>query len=140
MCFVLFLLGMLQTTHEYVVILRSYFHRTYFAGCLEDAEMESWRSVPPDQWSNADVLNFIYTLAAASPPSPSPSSLGGGQGGIDVRGLRGERFQGLSGKEILAMSREQFVARDPLYGGRLHELIELFGRNVAGISYFLGIS
>ena len=82
---------------------------------MEDAGygQENWQRLHPSYWSNNDVLDVIFYVASKS------------SHGVDaVHNLRGEKFQGLSGSDLYRMSRQDFCARDSVYGGLLFDCIQ----------------
>ena len=64
----------------------------------------------PDNWTESDVLDFIFSVDGTRPET-----------------LHGERFRGLSGSELCRLSLHEFVVRDrqhgPLIYDQLHSLL-----------------
>jgi len=65
----------------------------------------------PADWSESDVLDFIYSLDGTAPET-----------------LSGERFRGLSGARLSRLPLDDFVSRDHRHGTliyrRLHAIID----------------
>jgi hypothetical protein len=81
-------------------------------GFTQDAcNQDNWQRRHPKHWSNADVLDLIYFVATAS-------------SGVTLPNLRGEKFQGVCGTDLYHMSKSEYVERDPVYGGLLHDCIQ----------------
>jgi len=79
------------------------------AGC----EQENWQSLHPSCWTNNDVLDFIFYVA-------SKWSCGEDA----VRNIRGEKFQGVDGRELYRMKVKDFLDRDPRYGKLLFDCVQ----------------
>lgn len=76
----------------------------------DSGDMNRWQCLDPDNWSESDVLDFIYSLDDVSPET-----------------LYGERFRGLRGFELCRLSLQEFRVRDQQHGQliyeRLHSLL-----------------
>jgi len=74
-------------------------------------DMSGWRCMDPADWSESDVLDFIYSLDGTAPET-----------------LSGERFRGLSGARLSRLPLDDFVSRDHRHGAliyrRLHAIID----------------
>ena len=68
--------------------------------------MIGWTEKHPRNWSNDDLLDWIYTVA--------------GIGHISIEGLRAENFQGLDGRQLCGMLESDFVQRDQINGAILY--------------------
>jgi len=72
--------------------------------------MDQWQRLRPDDWTDSDVLDFIYSLDDISPET-----------------LHGERFQDLTGFDFCRLSAQEFITRDAQHGQliyrRLHSLL-----------------
>lgn len=72
--------------------------------------MSGWQCLDPDNWSESDVLDFIYSLDDVSPET-----------------MYGERFRDLRGFELCRLSLQEFRTRDQQHGQliyeRLHSLL-----------------
>ncbi|XP_060082893.1 ETS-related transcription factor Elf-5-like [Ylistrum balloti] len=75
---------------------------------FEDKNMKSWTEKHPEHWSNNEVLDWIYFVAA--------------ENHLDVARLRGENFQTITGQKLCQMSQQDFIERDPEYGCYYYQL------------------
>lgn len=67
--------------------------------------MSKWASKHPRQWTTDDVLDWLYSSVEKE--------------GVDLGRLRGEAFQNVTGVELCNMSEEEFIEKEPEYGGLL---------------------
>lgn len=67
----------------------------------------SWASKPIEDWSQEETINWLMMAA---------SCLGQSYGTI-------QQALALPGKELAALGRHDFIARDPVYGERLYNLL-----------------
>ncbi|ESO06403.1 hypothetical protein HELRODRAFT_160574 [Helobdella robusta] len=67
--------------------------------------MDTWQSKHPEDWNNSDILDWIYFTA--------------GLKNIQLPSLRGENFQGMTGKEFCKMTSEDFKSKDSNFGEKL---------------------
>jgi len=74
---------------------------------LAVGDMDGWRSLHPDEWSDSDVLDFIFSLKDINPEM-----------------LRGEQFRALTGSELCRLSLQEFTLRDPQYGQLIHRQLQ----------------
>ncbi|OXU29649.1 hypothetical protein TSAR_003078 [Trichomalopsis sarcophagae] len=74
-----------------------------------EAEVDgaNWSSKPIEDWCQDETINWLMTAA---------SCLGQNYGSI-------QQNLALPGKELLSLSRHDFVARDPVFGDRLYNLL-----------------
>lgn len=72
-----------------------------------EVHLDSWQKTYPEQWTCEDVLNLIYFIAMQSSD-------------IEFSNFYGEKFQNVNGGELISMTEEQFVLRDPKYGKMLY--------------------
>ena len=68
--------------------------------------MSTWQNKKPENWDNSDILDWIYFTA--------------GLNDIQLSALRGENFQGLTGREFCRMTRDDFIKRDSEFGESLY--------------------
>ncbi|XP_011501916.1 PREDICTED: ETS homologous factor-like [Ceratosolen solmsi marchali] len=73
----------------------------------EEVDGTGWSSKPIEDWCQEETINWLMTAA---------SCLGQSYGSIQ-QGLA------LPGKDLAALGRHDFVARDPVYGERLYNLL-----------------
>ena len=73
----------------------------------EEVDGTGWASKPIEDWCQEETINWL--MMAASCHGQSYGSI--------QQGLA------LPGKELAALSRHDFVARDPVYGERLYNLL-----------------
>jgi len=80
---------------------------------LEDTRcgQENWQRLHPSCWTNGDVLDVIFYVVSESGPDA-------------VHNLRGEKFQGLTGRDLYQMDRQDFRDRDSVYGDLLFDSIQ----------------
>ena len=82
---------------------------TLDAGNVDADSLENWRTIHPENWSNNEVMNWIYSIAEDTEE-------------IDADLLRGEAFSGITGKELSRMSERDFIKLDDKHGSILHQL------------------
>ena len=84
------------------------------------SDLSSWQRLCPDEWTNDNVLDLIYYLASQQ------------ERVIKAGSLRGEQFQGMSGVDICAMTKAEFLERDPIYGSVIYDFIAQLKRTNTG--------
>lgn len=67
--------------------------------------MSQWASKEPRLWSTDDVLDWLYSSVEKE--------------GVDFGRLRGEAFQNVNGVQLCSMTQQEFVDKEPEYGGLL---------------------
>ncbi|KAL8602007.1 hypothetical protein ACOMHN_008498 [Nucella lapillus] len=81
----------------------------YPSGSSEGEELNSWTYKHPDQWQAKEVLDWVFSLTEDG-------------GHLDGALLRGENYNSLTGKQLVDMCVNDFLALDQHYGARLHDV------------------
>ena len=79
---------------------------------LPDISALSWHRKNPLDWSSADVLDWIY--------------YGSGLSEMNLVCLKGETFQGISGRSFCSMTSAEFEKRDEEFGIMLFNSLHSF--------------
>ena len=90
---------------------------------MDADNLENWRTIHPENWSNNEVMNWIYSIAEDTEE-------------IDAELLRGEAFSGITGKELSRMSERDFIKLDDKHGSLLHHLFS-FLNGIGKFKYYI---
>jgi len=82
---------------------------THFAQA-QDAQESCWHRKHPEVWCGEEILDWIYYVADLS--------------NMDLKNLKGEQFQGLTGKQVCSMTHDDFVVRDPENGALIFNCLQ----------------
>lgn len=76
---------------------------------LDTNEIMSWTLKHPENWSCAEVLDWLYSSAERH--------------GVDCSELRGEAFRTVNGERLCTMTLTDFTTIEPMYGRLFYDLL-----------------
>ncbi|XP_014217921.2 uncharacterized protein LOC106646391, partial [Copidosoma floridanum] len=86
----------------------------------EEVDSSAWSTKPVEEWCQEDTINWL--MMASSCLGQNYSSI--------------QQALALPGKDLVTLSRHDFVARDPVYGDRLYNMLHSQAIAATNSQYF----